>query len=131
MSDAKTQRKWSQTVTERSDALDLEDDVFKQRSAAAIAKSLKRSAEASDRRKSSPFRAAMSMLNFYINRGGKNLPPGRKRTLEAAKNELRRVFGRAPSKKPRSGESTRRSPRSRKSSKRSAPRSSPKRAGRG
>lgn len=95
---AKSQRKWSHTVTERSDALDIKDDTFKERRPAAIAKALKRSAEASDRRKSSPFRSAMSMLSFYINRGGKNLSPRRKRILEAAKSELRRMFGRPPSR---------------------------------
>lgn len=93
---AKSQRKWSQDVTERSDALDIKDDTFKARRPAAIAKALKRSAEASHRRKSSPFRAAMSMLSFYMNRAGKNLPPRRKRILEAAKDELRRMFGRKP-----------------------------------
>lgn len=77
-----------------SDALDLEDGVFKLRSARAIAASLKRSADASQRRKSEPYRSAMSMLNFYINRGGKNLSPTRLRTLEAAKNELRKAYGR-------------------------------------
>jgi hypothetical protein len=87
-------RKWSARVTERSDAMDLEDSVFKQRSAAAIARSLKRSAERSHRRKSSPFRSAMSMLTFYINRAGKNLSASRLRTLERAKDELREAFGR-------------------------------------
>jgi len=74
----------------------LEDSVFKQRSAAAIARSLKRSAERSHRRKAPPFRSAMSMLNFYINRAGKNLTASRLRTLERAKNELREAFGRKP-----------------------------------
>jgi hypothetical protein len=87
-------RKWSAKVTERSDAMTLEDRVFKQRSAAAIARSLKRSAERSHRRKSPPFRSAMSMLNFYINRAGKNLSAARLRTLERAKDELREAFGR-------------------------------------
>src|SRR5262245_50918944 len=89
-------RKWSQRVTERSDAMTLEDAVFKQRSATAIAHSLKRSAERSHRRKSPPFRSAMSMLNFYINRAGKNLSASRLRTLERAKDKLREAFGRAP-----------------------------------
>jgi hypothetical protein len=89
-------KRWSAKVMQRSDALDLEDGVFKQRSARAIAASLKRSAEASKRRKSTPYRSAMSMLNFYINRGGKNLSPTRLRTLEAAKNELRKAYGKAP-----------------------------------
>jgi hypothetical protein len=79
-----------------SNALDLEPAVFKQRSARRIAESLKRSAEQSRRRKSSPFRSAMSMLTFYINRGGRNLPAARKRTLERAKDELRALFGRSP-----------------------------------
>lgn len=84
--------KWSADVTEHSHALDLEKDVFRQSSAKAIAQSLKRSAEASTHRKSSPFRSAMSMLNFYINRAGHNLPESRKATLERAKGELRKVF---------------------------------------
>lgn len=88
-------RKWSGRVTAASDALDLKQDVFKQDSPAAIARSLKRSAERSRRRKSDPYRSAMSMLVFYINRAGKNLPATRKRKLEAAKDELRKAFGRA------------------------------------
>jgi len=87
-------RKWSAEVTEHSDALDLKDQVFKSRSAEAIARSLKHSAEASHRRKSDPFRSAMSMLSFYINRAGKNLSASRRRTLEAAKGKLRKAFGR-------------------------------------
>ena len=86
-------RKWSQDVTENSDALDLEKDVFKSGSAKDVARSLKRSAEQSHRRKSSPFRSAMSMLTFYLNRAGKNLPKRRKETLEHAKDELRKEFG--------------------------------------
>jgi hypothetical protein len=89
-------RKWSARVTERSDAMTLEDSVFKQRSPTAIAQSLKHSAERSHRRKSPPFRSAMSMLNFYINRAGKNLSATRLRTLERAKDKLREAFGRAP-----------------------------------
>jgi DMSO/TMAO reductase YedYZ molybdopterin-dependent catalytic subunit len=88
-------RKWSGRVTATSDALDLKQDVFKQNSPAAIARSLKRSAEHSHRRKSDPYRSAMSMLVFYINRAGRNLPAARKRKLEAAKDELRKAFGRA------------------------------------
>jgi hypothetical protein len=72
-------KKWSARVTERSDALDLEEGVFKKRSAKQIALSLKHSAEASKRRKTTPFRAAMSMLNFEINRGGKGLTAERRR----------------------------------------------------
>lgn len=92
---AKAVRKWSGRVTATSDALDLKQDVFKQNSPAAIARSLKRSAEQSHRRKSDPYRSAMSMLTFYINRAGRNLPAARKRKLEAAKDELRKVFGKA------------------------------------
>ena len=78
-----------------SDALDLEPGVFTRRSAKAIAVSLKRSALASHRRKSEPFRSAMSMLNFHINRAGRGLSPERRRTLERAKGELRKLFGKA------------------------------------
>jgi len=87
-------RRWSAKVTETSDALDLEPKVFEGRDAKAIAASLKRSAEHSQRRKGTPFQSAMSMLTFYINRAGKNLPASRKRTLEKAKDELREQFGR-------------------------------------
>jgi predicted alpha/beta-fold hydrolase len=81
-------------VTANSDALDLEPNVFTKSSAAEIARSLKHSAEASDRRKSSAFGSAMSMLTLYINRAGRNLPPRRKQTLDAAKGKLRELFGR-------------------------------------
>jgi Protein of unknown function (DUF3175) len=91
-------RKWSAGVMARSDALDLEKGVFKGRSAHQIALSLKRSAEASQRRKSTPFRSAMSMLNFEINRAGRNLSAERKRVLSQAKVELRRVFHREPAR---------------------------------
>jgi Protein of unknown function (DUF3175) len=87
-------RKWSAQVMRRSDAMDLEQGVFKQRSARSIALSLKKSAERSNRRKSTPFRSAMSMLNFEINWAGKGLTAERRRTLENAKAELRRAFGR-------------------------------------
>jgi hypothetical protein len=87
---------------ETSDALDLESGVFKKRSARAIATSLKRSAERSRRRKSGPFRSAMSMLIFYINRAGRKLSPSRRRTLERAKDELRSLFGRPPGSRPSS-----------------------------
>jgi Protein of unknown function (DUF3175) len=90
----KPTKKWSAEVTEHSDALDLEPRVFEKASAGAIAKSLKRSAESSDRRKSGAYRSAMSMLTFHINRAGRNLPAKRKRTLEAAKGKLREPFGR-------------------------------------
>ena len=85
---------WSAEVTEHSDALDLENHVFA-RKPADIAQSLKRSAERSHRRKSTPFQSAMSMLNFYINRAGKNLSAKRRQTLDRAKNELRKAFGKA------------------------------------
>ncbi len=86
-------KKWSADVTAQSDALDLEPEVFRSRSPAKIAQSLKHSAEASRRRKASPFRSAMSMLVFYINRAGRNLGPARRRVLEAAKGKLRAAFG--------------------------------------
>ena len=89
-------RKWSQQVTEHSDALDLEEHVFTEGDPAAIARSLKRSAERSRRRKGTPFQSAMSMLTFYINRAGHLLPAERRHTLEAAKDELRRLFGKEP-----------------------------------
>lgn len=78
-----------------SDALDLEPGVFTRRSPKAIALSLKRSAESSGRRKAEPFRSAMSMLSFHINRAGKSLSPERRRVLNQAKRELRTVFGRS------------------------------------
>lgn len=87
-------KKWSKDVTEHSDAMDLEPGVFESDSAHAIALSLKRSAEHSHRRKSEPYQSAMSMLTFYINRAGKNLSKDRLAVLEAAKDELRKVFGR-------------------------------------
>ena len=85
--------KWSKHVNETSNALDLKEGVFRSRDAKKIASSLKRSAEHSQRRKAPPFQSAMSMLNFYINRGGKNLPASRKKILEKAKGELRKLFG--------------------------------------
>jgi hypothetical protein len=91
----KSSGKWSAEVTRRSDALDLEPEVFRAKSPRAVALSLKRSAERSRRRKSSPYRSAMSMLTFYLNRAGKNLPAGRKQVLSRAKDELRQLFGRA------------------------------------
>ena len=89
-------RRWSQHVTETSEALSLEPEVFKNDDPASIARSLSNSAEHSDRRKSGPYRSAMSMLTFYINRAGRNLPERRKQILERAKNELRRLYGRKP-----------------------------------
>jgi hypothetical protein len=91
-------RRWSRRVTRTSNALDLEQGVFSKRSPRQIALSLKRSAERSRRRKSEPFRSAMSMLNLYINRAGKKLSPNRKRILTQAKSELRRVFHRQTGK---------------------------------
>jgi hypothetical protein len=82
-------------VTETSNALDLEPGVFAKASSTAIARSLKRSAEQSRRRKSDSFRSAMSMLTFFINRAGRNLSPERRRVLEQAKQELRVLYGRA------------------------------------
>jgi len=89
-------RKWSAEVTTHSDALDLEKGVFAKPRAADIARSLKRSAEQSTRRKSSPYRSAMSMLTFFINRAGSALPRRRQQVLERAKNELRKTFGKEP-----------------------------------
>lgn len=86
-------KKWSQKVTETSDALDLEAGIFTLEDPEEIAKSLKRSADSSKRRKSDPFRSAMSMLTFYINRAGKHLPVKQQKILEAAKNELRKLYG--------------------------------------
>ena|SRR5207302_376207 len=90
-----SKRRWSARVTQRSNALDLEPKVFRSNDPRKIALSLKRSAQASKRRKGTPYQSAMSMLNFYMNRAGKNLPQQRKRVLERAKEELRDVFGRA------------------------------------
>jgi hypothetical protein len=90
----KSTRYWSARVTKESDALDLDKGVFKSNDPKRIAASLKRSAERSRRRKAEPYRSALSMLVFYINRAGKNLPAGRRRTLQRAKTELRKQFGR-------------------------------------
>ena len=88
--------KWSGRVTRESNALDLEEGVFTWKDPRRIALSLKRSAEASRRRKSPPFRSAMSMLVFYINRAGRNLDAQQLEILQAAKDELRRLYGRKP-----------------------------------
>jgi hypothetical protein len=88
----KVQKKWSARVMRESDALDLEKGIFTSDDPGKIAASLKRSAEQSHRRKSSPYRSAMSMLTFYVNRGGKDLPAPKKRALEKAKDELRALF---------------------------------------
>jgi hypothetical protein len=87
-------KRWSARVTKHSNALDLKPDVFKSKDPHRIALSLKRSSEHSKRRKAKPYQSAMSMLNFYINRAGKNLPQKQKRVLEKSKDELRDVFGR-------------------------------------
>jgi hypothetical protein len=87
--------RWSQRVTSTSNALDLEPGVFTWSDPRRIAQSLKRSAEASRRRKAAPFRSAMSMLNFYINRAGRGLSEKQKQILTQAKVELRRIFGRS------------------------------------
>jgi len=87
-------RRWSQRVTEKSDALDLDRGVFKLTSAKKIATSLKRSAEHSARRKSGAYRSALSMLTFYLNRAGKKLPRTERDRLERAKTELKRQFHR-------------------------------------
>ena len=87
-------RRWSSRVTRESDALDLRRRVFTWRDPKRIARSLKRSAEHSRRRKARPFQSAMSMLNFYVNRAGRNLPAERRRVLARAKDELRRLYDR-------------------------------------
>lgn len=89
-------KRWSKEVTEKSNALDLEEGVFSKDDPRSIARSLKRSADRSRRRKSDPFRSAMSMLTFYINRAGKTLSRSRLKRLEAAKDELRDLYGRRP-----------------------------------
>jgi hypothetical protein len=87
-----TSQKWSAKVSRQSDALDLQQGIFTSKDPRKIARSLKKSAEQSHRRKSSPYRSAMSMLTFYINRGGKELPARRKLVLQRAKDELRALF---------------------------------------
>jgi hypothetical protein len=91
-------KRWSQEVTEKSNALDLDKGVFTWKNPKRIAASLRRSAEQSKKRKSGAFRSAMSMLTFYVNRGGKDLPATQKAVLERAKDELRAQFGRARKK---------------------------------
>ena len=85
--------RWSHNVTEHGNALTLDRGVFKKSDPAEIARSLKESAEHSRRRRTTPFRSAMSMLTFYINRAGSDLPAKQKKVLEAAKDELRKAFG--------------------------------------
>jgi len=87
-------RRWSQEVTQTSNALDLDAGIFASSDPKKIAASLKHSAEVSRRRKARPFQSAMSMLNFYINRAGRNLPFRQRKILINAKSELRRLFGR-------------------------------------
>jgi hypothetical protein len=94
-------KRWSRHVTETSHALDLQANVFTWSDPKRIARSLKRSAERSHARKAGTYRSAISMLTFYLNRGGRNLPTPRKRTLERAKDELRRLYGRPPRERPR------------------------------
>ena len=91
---ATASKRWSQRVTETSNALDLEQRIFLKKDPKAIARSLKRSAEHSRRRKSSPYRSAMSMLTFYMNRAGKTLPKTQRTRLEHAKEELRKLYDR-------------------------------------
>lgn len=90
----KSKKYWSAGVNQRSDALDLQGGVFTWNDPKRIARSLRRSAEESSRRKGTPFQSAMSMLNFYVNRGGRNLAASQKMTLERAKQELRKLYGR-------------------------------------
>lgn len=97
----KPRKNWSQQVTETSNALDLEPGVFSFDDPRLIAASLKRSAEQSTRRKAAPFRSAMSMLVFYINRAGTQLDPAQRARLEQAKDELRALYGRPRRKQPR------------------------------
>ena len=91
--------RWSQRVTRESNALDLEEGVFAWRDPERIARSLRASAEQSNRRKAEPYRSAMSMLVFYINRAGRNLDPEQRAVLEQAKDELRRLYGRPLAKR--------------------------------
>jgi hypothetical protein len=85
-------KRWSQEVTRHSNALDLQGGVFSKKDPKSIARSLKRSAERSRRRKSDPYRSAMSMLTFYINRAGRQLPAAKRARLQKAKDELRRLY---------------------------------------
>lgn len=94
----KPAKRWSKWVTEHSNALDLEDGIFTKRDPRSIARSLKRSADRSRRRKSTPYRSALSMLTFYINRAGTNLSATSRRRLQAAKAELRQLYRKEPVK---------------------------------
>lgn len=111
------QERWSQWVTESSKALDLEPGVFTWRDPRQIARSLKVSAERSRHRKADPFRSAMSMLSFYINRAGRQLPAGQRACLESAKDELRALFAR-PRRQPATKRTVRHAGRGRKSASR-------------
>jgi len=88
----KAVKKWSNQVTEKSNAMDLEQDVFKSKDPKAIAQSVKNSAEKSNRKKAGPFQSAMSMINFYENRAGKNLKADQKKVIDKAKDELRKLY---------------------------------------
>ncbi len=87
-------KKWSKKVTQTSNAMDLEKDIFKSKDAKKIALSVKHSAEKSKRKKAGPFQSAMSMINFYENRAGDNLKAAQRKVLDDSKNELRKLFGR-------------------------------------
>jgi hypothetical protein len=118
-------KKWSARVTQTSDALDIPGGTFAKNDPEAIAHELERDAEKSSRRKSSPYRSAMSMLTFYINRAGKNLPAARRKILEAAKDVLREEFGPqsgAGGRKPRAAKAgaAKKTPRKKTASKKTA-----------
>jgi hypothetical protein len=95
MKSSRKPKRWSGEVTRRSNALDLTPKIFQQSDPHRIALSLKHSAESSSRRKGTPYQSAMSMINFYVNRAGKNLPQTQKRVLIQAKHELRKIFHKA------------------------------------
>ncbi|HEY8993872.1 MAG TPA: DUF3175 domain-containing protein [Lacunisphaera sp.] len=88
-------RRWSARVTDTSDAMTLETGIFRSNDPRRIARSVKRSSEHSHRRKANPYRSAISMLTFYENRAGRNLSPAKKLTLEEAKAELKKLFGKS------------------------------------
>ncbi|HTV54526.1 MAG TPA: DUF3175 domain-containing protein [Terriglobia bacterium] len=104
MANTKPKKYWSGEVTKRSNALDLDPGVFTWSDPKRIARSLGRSAQQSTRRKGSPLQSSMSMLNFYLNRAGKNLSARQKKTLDQTKEELRKYFGKKPRSEPRAGE---------------------------
>lgn len=121
---APQRKRWSQRVTDTSDALTLDKGVFTRESPRSIARSLKRSAERSHKRKSNPYRSAMSMLSFYLNRAGKTLPATSRRKVEAAKAELRTLYGKAPAKTARGKTSKRKTTQRRRTTTRKKTRSS-------